>query len=382
MRRGIEAKGAALAVQPAAIAEETASRIMESAESQGGHASAEAFVSFAARVRARVDERLESWLDERAAEERRHGPKVHASLQALRAFALRGGKRWRAALLAAAYQGLGGEGGADQVIMAGVSIELLQTYLLVHDDWMDGDAQRRGGPSLHTALSAELGSSRLGAIAAVLAGDHAAALAHEALFAVPISGARLAEAARELARAEREVTLGQFRDLFGDASVALETTYALKTGSYSVRGPLCIGAALAGASPAQRAELERFASPLGIAFQLRDDLLGTFGDPRETGKPAASDLREGKRTPLLEALEQDPEGRALLGRVVGVAEAAPEDIEALRRRLTDSGARARVEARLGELVEQAQSALAEVTLERAMRDVLAGAVRALAYRER
>ena len=127
---------------------------------------------------------------------------------------------------------------------------------------------------------------------------------------MPLAPERVIEAGRAFARVQREVIIGQLIDLRGAPASAeqVESMHDLKTGSYTVRGPLAIGAILAGASAEQRAALDRFAAPLGVAFQLRDDLLGTFGDPRATGKPAGNDVRRGKRTALVAALAEDAGG--------------------------------------------------------------------------
>ncbi len=342
---------------------------------------AAAFEELAARVRPAVDERLRSSLDQALAGARALGPAVEATVGALRSLALRGGKRWRAVLVAAAYEGCAGAGGASQVVMAGVAFELLQAYLLVHDDWMDGDRTRRGGPSVHAALGEHFASESLGAAAAVLAGDYASALAQDALLAVAVPASGLLDAARDFAAVQRDVTLGQMIDLLGGDSSPLEVTYTLKTTSYTVRGPLLVGAALAGASAGTRAALERHARPLGIAFQLRDDLLGAFGDPAVTGKPVGTDLRRGKRTALVAELEKDTHGSHLLARVLGVSDAPDEEVAAVSRRMVESGARARVEARVDALIEEALGALEDPAVPPALRHALAGAAAALGHRE-
>jgi geranylgeranyl diphosphate synthase type I len=346
----------------------------------GGVASA--FEDIGRRVRPSVDAKLRAVLDDAVTQARSLGAPVEAIVDALRSLSLRGGKRWRAVLLAAAYEGCGGEGGADRVVMAGVAFELLQAYLLIHDDWMDGDRTRRGGPSVHAALEAHFASESLGAASAILAGDYASALAQEAILTVPAPAACLLDAAREFARVQRDVTLGQMIDLAGGRTSTVEVTYTLKTSSYTVRGPLLIGAALAGAAPATRAALEAHARPLGVAFQLRDDLLGTFGDPDVTGKPTGADLRKGKRTALVVELEQDPHGRRLLERVLGVGDAPEEEVVAVSKRMVESGARARVEARVAKLLDEALGALDDASVPRSLRDVLAAAASALGHRER
>ena len=350
----------------------------------GAHAEAASFEALARRVKPAVDAALEKSLDLALEEARAHGPSVTATVDAMRALALRGGKRLRAVLVAAAFEGCGGEGGADAVVLAGVSFELLQTYLLVHDDWMDGDATRRGGPSVHAALAAHFASDTLGASGAVLAGDYASALAQDALLAVPRPAACVLAAARELARVQRDVTLGQMIDLMADASPGadVDTAYALKTASYTVRGPLVVGAALAGAPAATREALERYARPLGIAFQLRDDLLGTFGDAEATGKPVGADLRRGKRTALVVEMEKEPYGQRLLDRVLGVADAPDDEVLALSRRMVESGAKGRVEARVTALLDEARRALGAPAVPATLRQMLGSAADALGHRER
>jgi geranylgeranyl diphosphate synthase type I len=257
-----------------------------------------AFGELVTRVRADVEERLAREVAQAVHRAELLSPRARDVVAALGALALRGGKRVRAVLVAAAYEACGGEGGASRVTAAGASIEILHAYLLVHDDWMDQDEVRRGGPSVHVLLRGRLRDDRLGDAAAILAGDFGCAVAQRLLLEVDVPPARLAEAARVLARIQEDVVLGQTLDLL-DTSCDVETKHDLKTGSYTVRGPLALGAALAGASTEQRAALERFGGPLGIAFQLRDDLLGLFGEAREVGKPIGSDLRQGKRTALV-----------------------------------------------------------------------------------
>ena len=344
----------------------------------------EAFERFREEVKCEVDAALATWLDARGAEARRLGADVDAMSAAARTLVVRGGKRLRAVLLAAAYVACGGDGGARAVAMAGVSLELLQGYLLIHDDWMDGDDVRRGGPSVHAALRTCFGSLRAGEVAGILAGDYTAALAQQALFEVPLPPARVVEAAQIFAKTQVDVTCGQLLDVraMAEAPEAVEVMHSLKTGSYTVHGPIGMGAALAGASADTRATLGDFARPLGIAFQLRDDLLGTFGDPKTTGKPQGSDLLRGKRTALVVELERDAEGRRLLPRVFGVDDASADEVKAVVARMISSGARARVEARLLALMRQSAAALEPLELVAAGKEVLRGAVLALGERER
>lgn len=340
------------------------------------------FSGLVAEVRGAVEARLTRILDEAVDAVRPSGAEAAAPIEALRSLALRGGKRFRPVLIAAAHEACGGSHSAshEAVILAGVAVELLQTYLLIHDDWMDGDLVRRGGPSVHAMLRETYGDAAQGDATAVLAGDYASALAQEALASMPIPAERVAEAARAFARIQRDVILGQLLDLRG-APGGVEAMHDLKTGSYTVRGPLALGAIVAGASAEQRASLDRFAAPLGVAFQLRDDLLGTFGDPRATGKPAGNDVRSGKRTALVAALAGDPEGERLMARALGVAGASEGDVAKLVARMEASGARAKVEARLQELLSAADRELAAGHFTSRGKSWLQGAVKALGERD-
>ena len=342
--------------------------------------SLDAFGQFVARVRAEVDVRLGPWLDARVAQARSRGGDVEIVADSVRSLVMRGGKRMRAVLLAASYEACRGEGGSTAVTAAGAALELLQAYLLVHDDWMDGDDVRRGGPSVPAMMRERLPGHA--DAASVLAGDLAAAWAQEALLELELPPARVLLAARELARVEEEVIHGQVLDVRSRANDAREVdaVHALKTASYTVRGPVVMGARLAGASEAQVTALVAFATPLGVAFQLRDDVLGTFGDARATGKPA-SDLRKGKRTALVVEASTDAHAAEMIARVLGRRDATVEDHAAAVAAVEASGARARVEARIAALTREARAALEHAELAPAGRALLESSIVALTERE-
>jgi geranylgeranyl diphosphate synthase type I len=348
-----------------------------------------AFVALLDVVRRRVDERLPVWLAPKLASANAVSAEVGAVAESVASLAVRGGKRMRPALLAAAYEAFGGQGGLDPIELPMIAIELLQVYLLIHDDWMDDDPVRRGGPAVHVTLRARLGSHKLGDAGAILAGDLASAFAQEALLGAPLAAERVLRAARGYAALQEEVVSGQLAEMqaTGSGSVGpapaptVETIHALKTASYTVTGPLAVGAFLAGADDAAAARLGNFGRPLGVAFQLRDDLLGIFGDPSATGKPVWNDIRQGKRTALISEMRGHAEAEALLARVLGRTDAPDADVEAVVRMMESCGARARVEARVQELVHEARRALDALALpEGNARSALGGAVTALAER--
>jgi len=338
------------------------------------------FEAFVGRVRGQVEGRLRPFLDDRVASAERLGPDVAAVADSIRQLTLRGGKRTRAILLAATFEACGDVDSAA-VVPAGVALELLQSYLLAHDDWMDGDDVRRGGPSVPALMRSRFGARGVDAMS-VLAGDLAAAWARQALLEVPLTPSRVVAAARELARVEEAVVSGQVLDVCATAcnSADVERVHALKTASYSVRGPVVMGALLAGAAESQVAALVAFSEPLGVAFQLRDDLLGVFGDPIVTGKPTGSDLRSGKQSAVV--VDCARQGRSeVLDRVIGHADATDDDVRAAVAILEASGARARVERRIDVLVQDSRGALNEAILNPRGRALLSRAVDVLTQRQ-
>jgi len=294
---------------------------------------------------------------------------------AVSALTLRGGKRLRAALCVLGGLSTSARAPREPLLEAGVALELLQSYFLIHDDWMDGDALRRGGPTAHVALSARFGGTHVGERAAVLAGDHAMALAQLELSKVSVRAERMVKALRTFAEMQVDAVAGQQRDLIGRASSA-ELTYQLKTASYTVIGPLTLGAQLAGARAPTLAALRSFGQPAGIAFQLKDDLIGAFGDPKVTGKPRGADLVAGKSTPLLRHARRllGPSQQKRLERVVGNRQASREDIELALAALERSGARAVVERRIERLRAEAEQKLESGSITPSGRELLRGAL--------
>ncbi|HEX2902565.1 MAG TPA: polyprenyl synthetase family protein [Jatrophihabitans sp.] len=270
---------------------------------------------------------------------------------AARAAVLDGGKRLRPTFAYWGWRTAQPEGadGEDDLVRAAASLELLQACALVHDDVMDGSDTRRGRPAAHVRFAAEHARAGwpgsptgFGTAAAILLGDLLLSWAGQ-LFTTGIQSlpaARAAGAERQFDLMRTEVVAGQFLDVLAQTRGQFDPDEALrviryKTSKYTIVRPLLLGAAAAGASAGMQAELARYGDLLGEAFQLRDDLLGVFGDPAETGKPAGDDLREGKRT-LLVALAMsggDTGVRRLLQECVGNPELSEAEVEELRSAL-------------------------------------------------
>lgn len=343
--------------------------------------SPEPFVSFVAAHRKPLEALLTKQL--RAAQRQfpKVGKEVAYTTQAIVELSRRGGKRYRPGLVLAGHLCVSPTPNLDACLQAGAAIELLHAFLLVHDDWMDGDLLRRGGPSVHAMLRATTGSNALGDAAAILAGDWGAAVATDWMAMLPIPTKRLPAVLRCFVEMQTAAVTGQIRDLLA-ADGNPERTYELKTASYSVNGPLQLGALLGGSPAKARMALEQFAMPLGVAFQLQDDLIGVFSPEAVTGKPFASDLKQGKRTPLIfEGRKRaDKTQLALLNRVIGNPTAKVRDLEKAVRFLETSGARAAISQRINRLYDQSLAALDNRALRPEGKELLRSAATALVAR--
>jgi len=257
------------------------------------------------------------------------------------------------------------------VLRAVAALEFVHASALVHDDVMDGAATRRGRPATHVGFAARHGDDGLsgdkemfGVGAAILVGDLALVWSDELLRRSGVSTAALVRARPVWDTMRTEVTAGQYLDLLraggglpGPEGAMKVARY--KSAGYTIQRPLLLGAALAGAGPRVTEAYSAIGLPLGEAFQLRDDVLGVFGDPAVTGKSCDDDLREGKQTLLVALAEQeaDDDGRRLLRDSLGNPSAGPEQFDALRRLIESTGARARVEQTIAERTAEARAAI-------------------------
>ncbi|MEU4955281.1 polyprenyl synthetase family protein [Streptomyces lavendulae] len=321
-------------------------------------------------IRHAVDARLDAFLT---------GKKHQAAGQRLPAevpsvlvdFLFAGGKRLRPLLCVCGWYAGGGHGDETGVIQAAAALEMFHAFALIHDDLMDHSATRRGHPTVHRTLAAHHGGNqRLGASSAVLIGDLALTWSDELLHTAPLTPAQLTAVLPVIDTMRTEVMYGQYLDLIaaghptdGDTTIPLKII-RYKTAKYTIERPLHTGATLAGAPHTALAALSKFALPLGEAFQLRDDLLGVFGDPGVTGKPALDDLRDGKHTVLITlALQRAaPTQRAVLHALIGSRDLDEAGAARIRRILIATGARAETEHMIRTRQAQAHRALRQASL--------------------
>lgn len=286
---------------------------------------------------------------------------------------VRQGGRIRPLLCCCGYAACGGEGGPldERIILAASSLELLHTFAILHDDVMDGSSMRRGEPTIyrrvtdeHRASGLPGDSERYGISVAILAGDLALVISDFLLAQSGFSPELLTAASVPVTKMRLDAIAGQYLDLNhsgrGVTDPNLTARIArLKTGSYSVEGPLLVGATLAGAPESAQRALEAFAGPLGEAFQLTDDLLGMFGDPAVTGKNADNDLRQGKPTSLMaRALSlASPTMKERTLAVWGDPNSSDEGLEILRKMVYESGAVKSMIRSINALVAEAKAAI-------------------------
>jgi geranylgeranyl diphosphate synthase, type I len=336
-----------------------------------------------AGLRARVEKALSGFLDQ----QRRHlatvDPATVPVSDALESFVLGGGKRLRPAFAYWGYRGAGGHD-SDQLVATLAALELVQASALIHDDVMDGSDLRRGEPAMHRRFAAHHRQGGwhgdpddFGTAAAILLGDLCLIWSDELLHDGGLEPAALARARPVFNRMRTEVITGQYLDVHTQAVADNTTDRALKvarfkSAKYTVEHPLLFGAALAGAEQRIVAAYSGYGLPLGEAFQLRDDVLGVFGDPVHTGKPAGDDLREGKRTYLVASAFEAaaPAERAALTAGLGDPQLDEAGVSRLREIIVGTGALARTEQRIGELVTVALDALSTAALEQQAAEVL------------
>lgn len=312
--------------------------------------------SWMSDIRQKVDTILSRFFELKQEESVALSPRAIDLVTEVRDLTMRGGKRLRPIVTAAAYRAASGDPDPSPTCEVGASLELLQSYLLIHDDWMDEDDERRGGPAVHFAFAKKHDDSHLGASLGVLAGDLASTFSWELFLKSPLPEGRRDEALALFVDIQKEVFAGQQLDLMADQDV--ERMHRLKTGSYTTRGPAELGGLLADAPTNAMESLRSWAVPVGVAFQLRDDLLSTFSSAQQTGKPG-DDLRHGKHNAVVAAfhkLSPSRLDRAALARVWGHPDASDAEVEEAARAL--SGAKVCVEERLICLADEARSALA------------------------
>lgn len=340
------------------------------------------------QVQQATADRLDRFVADMRIEASEYGPDAAIFLDAA-AETLVGGKRLRARFCHAGWSAVARVSDRDAVPTEAVwdlcaALEIFQSAALVHDDLIDNSDTRRGRPAAHRALEARHGehawfgnASEFGRSAAILLGDLLIAWSDDLLERALDQHPQASSVRRTYARMRRDVTSGQFLDIAEESAwqVSPDAEHAeralrvvsLKSARYSIEQPLALGAALAGATGAQLEALRAFGHPVGMAFQLRDDILGVFGDESITGKPAGDDLREGKRTVLIALTREglDASARRVLDELLGDPDLDAGQVAALQATISASGALERIEEMIRTYAAEADRALAGARLDNA-----------------
>ncbi|MFJ3173548.1 polyprenyl synthetase family protein [Streptomyces roseus] len=312
-------------------------------------------------------ERIDEVLVRLADEEERALLALHAELSPLSGQlrrSLAGGKRLRAAYLYWGWRAAG-QPDCEGVIRAAAAMELVHAAACTHDDIIDGSGTRHGRPTAHAAFASGAGTGQRSTALAMILGDLLMGYAGYVFTSCGLPGAYLARTVPLWAALLRETMAGEFLEVLrtraGQLPQVAESLEVarFKTAKYTVERPLHLGATLGGGPRPLLDAFSAYGLPLGEAFQLRDDLLGTFGDPARTGKSNVDDLRDGKPTALLALTlaAAGDDGRRLLAKLVGRLDPSPEDAAAVRALMESCGAREQVEDMIRERIARAVGAL-------------------------
>jgi geranylgeranyl diphosphate synthase, type I len=332
-----------------------------------------------AEIASRVDARLRTFLHHEEQRWAAFDPDLAEPVAEIGRLVLAGGKRLRPAFTHWGYVAAGGNGSDPIVADAGGAFELMHAFALFHDDVMDDAASRRGAPTTHTVFAEHhrVGgwngeARRFGEGVAILVGDLAFVYADQLLRDANRTAWDIWNELRI------ELNVGQFLDIVGGVRNErrrdkAERICRYKSGKYTIERPLHLGAALAAPHRIDEllGQLSAYGLPLGDAFQMRDDVMGAFGDEAVTGKPVGGDLREGKPTPLMaRAVEAaTPAQRAVLD-TVGAPGMSDDEVARVQQVIVDTGALADLEAHITDLTDRAISAIENAPVERVAVDEL------------
>jgi geranylgeranyl diphosphate synthase type I len=330
-------------------------------------------------IAAKVEQRLADFL---AAEETRWAAfddDLAEPIHEIGRLVLVGGKRLRPAFCHWGFVGAGGDPTDPMVVDAGAAFELMHAFALFHDDVMDDAASRRGSPTTHTVFAQHHRDNgwagearRFGEGVAILVGDLAFVYADQLMAG---AGAQAWSIWNEL---RIELNVGQVLDIVGSVRndrrrVKAERICRYKSGKYTIERPLHLGAVMAAPERADvlLPTLSAYGLPLGDAFQMRDDVMGAFGDAAITGKPVGGDLREGKPTPLMAmATEAASPAQAAVLSLVGRANLDDADVARVQQAIIDTGALGELESTIARLASEAVDAVTRAPITEAARDEL------------
>lgn len=321
----------------------------------------------------RVDPILEKYFNKKLKEAQRIDPIAQETVTAIKKFTMSGGKRVRPAFVYYGYLACGGRDCAE-ILEASTAIELVHTFLLIHDDIIDRDEKRHGIETVHekyrrigARVAPKKDSRHFGNSMAIIVGDLAQAMANEIMFNIKFPPDIILKALNELQDIVYVTIPGEMLDVIMEnrgraTEKEILRMFEGKTSRYTFEGPLHLGCVLAGGDESMLAAFTNYSLPLGKAFQIQDDILGVFGNEKKLGKPVGSDVIEGKQTLLyIKALKKaDPKQKKALTAYLGKKDLTPAQLDDFRRIVKETGSLQYSQALARKLVQESLAALENI----------------------
>ncbi|HBO16836.1 MAG: hypothetical protein UR69_C0001G0200 [Candidatus Moranbacteria bacterium GW2011_GWE2_35_2-] len=332
-----------------------------------------------------LDPEIEKYLDKAIKEAGKEDLFIADALRFVKKYVLSGGKRLRPALMYYGYLAAGGKE-REKALKTAVSIELIHAFLLIHDDIIDKDDMRHGVDTAHYHFS-KLGkkyfpkkdSAHFGNSIAIIVGDMVGAMGNQIIFNSDFDTKNIMKALDRLQGIVSMTVIGQSQDVYieyaGKASEKeILQMYKNKTAKYTIEGPLHLGAILGGAGDELLEKITRFSIPIGIAFQIQDDILGIFGSERKIGKPVGSDIQEGKQTILVaRALEiGKADQKKVIKSLLGKEKLTSKDIDEFRRAIIASGALEYAQKTATDFIKQGKKEIESAQIKSEAKEFLLG----------
>lgn len=341
--------------------------------------------AFLADFKKEIDREIEAYFNNVIKETSKHDFLMAEALENVKKMILAGGKRLRPALMYYGYLGTGGKE-KKKMLKTAVSVELIHFFLLIHDDIIDRDLKRHGKDTVHFTYEKiakktfpKNDSAHFGNSMAIIVGDMISALGNQIIYQSGFDPALVVKALHKLQSVVSFTVIGQAKDIYmqnkGQATEGeVLEMYTYKTAKYTFEGPLHLGAILGGSNDEVLADLSKASIPLGIAFQIKDDLLGLFGSEKKVGKPVGSDIKEGKQTILVAKAREnaDRKQKKILESILGKKDLASEELKTFKKIIQDTGALAYANDLIDKEIEASRGIIKNIKISRESRDFLLG----------
>lgn len=328
---------------------------------------------------------LAEFFDNAISEVEKEDKLMSGALKHIKKITMSGGKRLRPALMYYGYLGVGGKK-KKELLQASISVELIHIFLLIHDDIIDRDAKRHGimtthlkYKKMHEKFFWQDSATHFGVSMAIIIGDMVAALGNQALYSSKFKAETLIKALYKLQKVVANTVIGEAKDVlisFKGRATELEIldVCELKTAKYTIESPLHLGAILGGANDNTLEKLTELAIPIGIAFQIQDDILGIFGSEKKIGKPVGSDISEGKQTILVSEARKkaDTKQLTILKNVLGKENLTQKEIEEFRKIIIQTGALDYAKKLAQNYIIEAKKEIVKIKLKKESKDFLMG----------